>query len=315
MIVKNEERVLARCLDTIADLMDEIIIVDTGSTDSTKEIAAKYTDKLYDFCWSGDFAEARNFADAKATMEYIYTADADEVLDETNRERLRQLKQVLLPEVEIVQMYYCNVLDANNTTANFEKELRPKLYRRLRNFTWIEPIHETLRLEPVVFDSEIEIMHRPESNHAGRDLARLQKLHGQGITLSKKLHHMYAMELFIAGSEEDFLDAEESFLATMEEERSEDELREALCVLAHIYFIKKDTHHFMMYAMKGVALGGCSEICCELGSYYEGCGEYGEAATWYYNAIHETESILNLACHTDIPQKRLDSILKMQKIY
>jgi hypothetical protein len=170
-------------------------------------------------------------------------------------------------------------------------------------------------LEPVVFDSEIEIMHRPESNHAGRDLARLQKLHGQGITLSKKLHHMYAMELFIAGSEEDFLDAEESFLATMEEERSEDELREALCVLAHIYFIKKDTHHFMMYAMKGVALGGCSEICCELGSYYEGCGEYGEAATWYYNAIHETESILNLACHTDIPQKRLDSILKMQKIY
>ena len=47
MIVKNEEKILARCLDSIADLMDEIIIVDTGSTDETKKIAAKYTDKIY----------------------------------------------------------------------------------------------------------------------------------------------------------------------------------------------------------------------------------------------------------------------------
>ena len=55
MIVKNEEKVLARCLDSIADLMDEIIIVDTGSSDNTKEIAKKYTDKIYDFAWIDDF--------------------------------------------------------------------------------------------------------------------------------------------------------------------------------------------------------------------------------------------------------------------
>ena len=48
MIVKNEEQVLARCLDSVADLMDEIIIVDTGSTDRTKEVAARYTDQIYD---------------------------------------------------------------------------------------------------------------------------------------------------------------------------------------------------------------------------------------------------------------------------
>ena len=51
MIVKNEESILARCLDSIRDLMDEIVIVDTGSTDKTKEIARKYTDKIYDFTW------------------------------------------------------------------------------------------------------------------------------------------------------------------------------------------------------------------------------------------------------------------------
>lgn len=55
MIVKNEEKHLARCLDTVQDLMDEIIIVDTGSVDRTKEIAARYTDRIYDFAWIDDF--------------------------------------------------------------------------------------------------------------------------------------------------------------------------------------------------------------------------------------------------------------------
>ena len=58
MIVKNEEKVLARCLDSIVGLMDEIIIVDTGSSDKTKEIARKYTDNIYDFEWIDDFAPA-----------------------------------------------------------------------------------------------------------------------------------------------------------------------------------------------------------------------------------------------------------------
>lgn len=309
MIVKNEERVLARCLDSIADLMDEIIIVDTGSTDNTREIAARYTDQIYDFAWVNDFSAARNYAASKAHMEYIYTADADEVLDEDNRQRLRDLKQVLLPEIEIVQMYYCNELGDTNTTNNFTRELRPKLYRRLRSFTWIDPIHETLRLDPVVFDSEIEIRHCPEGNHASRDLTALQGLFGQGIRLSRKLHHMYAMELYISGTEEEFLAAEETFLATMEQDgRSEDEWREAVCVLAHIYRLRGDGLHFMMYAMKGVALGGCSEICCELGAYYEACGEMLEAETWYYNALHETESILKLSCHTTIPEAALERL-------
>ena len=69
MIVKNESAVLTRCLDSIADLMDEIIIVDTGSTDNTKEIAAQYTSRIYDFKWASDFSAARNFSFSKATME------------------------------------------------------------------------------------------------------------------------------------------------------------------------------------------------------------------------------------------------------
>ena len=69
MIVKNEERVLARCLDSVADLVDEIIIVDTGSTDATKEISARYTEQIYDFVWQDDliFLHIQHFHNIKDT--------------------------------------------------------------------------------------------------------------------------------------------------------------------------------------------------------------------------------------------------------
>ena len=105
MIVKNEHDILARCLDSYAGTYDELIIVDTGSTDNTKEIAAHYTDKIYDFEWINDFSAARNFAFSKAGCDYIFSADADEVLDDTNNYALRELKHMLLPEIDIVQMY------------------------------------------------------------------------------------------------------------------------------------------------------------------------------------------------------------------
>jgi Glycosyl transferase family 2. len=74
MIVKNEELTLDRCLTSIKDAVDEIIIVDTGSTDLTKNIGKKYTDKIFDFKWIDDFSAARNFSFSKATMDYILMA-------------------------------------------------------------------------------------------------------------------------------------------------------------------------------------------------------------------------------------------------
>lgn len=301
MIVKNEERVLARCLDSIADLMDEIIIVDTGSTDRTKEIAAKYTDKIYDFKWVQDFSAARNFAFSKAEMEYIYSADADEVLDEENREAFRVLKETLLPEVDIVQMYYGNQLTFG-TIYNYDKELRPKLFKRLRTFRWEEPVHEQVVLEPVIYDSDVTIKHMPEENHKDRDLATFAKMTAEGKQLSKRLHNLYAKELFVSGEEKDFLAAGAFFEAScLDTGRSIDEIKEAACVAARAARYKKDIPAFFKYALKVVACDGCSEICCELGSYYMEAGDLDEAIVWFYNAAYETGSILNIHSSGDIP--------------
>lgn len=80
MIVKDEERNLAKCLASVQGLVDEIILVDTGSTDATTEIATKYGAKLYDFAWCDDFAAARNESLHYATGEWILVLDADETL-------------------------------------------------------------------------------------------------------------------------------------------------------------------------------------------------------------------------------------------
>ena len=144
MIVKNESSVLDRCLTSYSGLFDEIIIVDTGSTDNTIEIASKYTDKIFTYQWKDDFADARNYSFSKASCDYIFTADADEVLDESNRQAFLELKSMLLPEIDIVQMKYVNVSDFN-TVYNSKKELRPKLFKRLRTFLWVNPIHETVK--------------------------------------------------------------------------------------------------------------------------------------------------------------------------
>ena len=75
MIVKNEEKNLADCLNCLQDIADEIIIGDTGSTDSTKTIASKYTDKVYDFEWIDDFAAARNFLRRFRFVEFMTSVE------------------------------------------------------------------------------------------------------------------------------------------------------------------------------------------------------------------------------------------------
>lgn len=311
MIVKNEEPILARCLDSIADLMDEIIIVDTGSVDRTKEIAAQYTDKIYEFTWIGDFAAARNFAFSRAGMEYIYSADADEVMDEANREAFRQLKETLLPEIDIVQMYYANQL-SYGTIYNYDRELRPKLFRRLRTFRWQGAIHEQVGLEPVIYDSDIAILHMPQSNHKDRDLAAFVRSTQAGERLDKRLHNIYAKELFISGEDQDFIEARAFFVSSCKDTgRSMDEIREAACVAARAARISGEGEEFLKYALKVIAAGGCSEICCELGEYYLEKQDIDEAVIWFYNGAYETESILNIHSGGDIPLKGLTRCYRM----
>lgn len=300
MIVKNEENILARCLDSIADLMDEIIIIDTGSTDRTKEIAANYTSRIYDYKWNNDFSAARNYSFSKATMEYIYTADADEILDEENRMRFLRLKSLLLPEIEIVQMKYLTE-SQYDTVLNAQKEYRPKLFKRIRTFTWVDPIHETVRLNPVIFDSDIEILHKPQSLHSKRDFSIFIKSFSRDGAFSPKIRSMYAKELLKTGDTKDFANAKPIFRSIFDSSMEDDARKEASCILARVYRLEDNKNEFFKLTMKDMLTTPCSEICCELGTYFLTQRDYEEASLWFYNAAYETESILDIHTSGDLP--------------
>ena len=289
MIVKNEEALLARCLDSVASLMDEIIIVDTGSNDRTKEIAAQYTDRIYDFAWCDDFSAARNYSFSLATMDYIYAPDADEYLDWENQRRFLLLKNSLLPEIEIVQMHYVTPPDFN-TVQNCQQELRPKLFKRLRTFTWVDPVHETVRTEPVVYDSDIAILHRPHALHAKRDFATFEKTLAKDGTLSEKITRMYAKELFKCGDADDFSNAKAFFQQHYESYAD----AESAAVLAHNARQEQAVDAFFSICLKDMCGTSCSEICYELGMYYREHQNDVEAALWFYNAAFETQPVLDI---------------------
>lgn len=294
MIVKNESQILARCLDSMKGLWDELIIVDTGSNDNTIQIAKQYTDSVYEFEWTGSFSDARNYALSKATCEYIYTADADEVIEGDNYQKFAALKECMDSSIDVVQMYYGNQLD-KGTVYNFDKELRPKLFKRLKEIRFIEPIHETLGLDPVIIDSDIVITHRPVSQHTSRDLSSFERIINSGERLSTRLEHFYARELYLSESGEALKNAAEYLKTVVKDpERNTDEVVEACTLLVRHHRLLGEYIEMFENAVKVIAIESNSEVCDELGAYYFDLGRYDEASIWYYNACYECTPILSI---------------------
>lgn len=143
MIVKDESKVLKRCLESVVGIIDEIIIVDTGSIDNTKEIAQNFTNKVYDYKWNNHFSEARNYAASKATGEWILVLDADEYVD---REELRNFKEYFTfnhSKFDIYALNIVNFLGENGENVIQHKHVR--LYKNNKEIEFHRAIHEQLR--------------------------------------------------------------------------------------------------------------------------------------------------------------------------
>ncbi len=141
IIAKNEESRIEQCLASIKPCGFEIVVVDTGSTDRTKEIAARYADKVLDFQWCDDFSAARNFSLQEASNNWIFMIDCDETVKEIDVEELNYFRKHLSESVGSVSrenlVTQNGVLTLNNTDYT-ERFFNKKLYR----YTGI--IHEQL---------------------------------------------------------------------------------------------------------------------------------------------------------------------------
>ncbi len=112
MITKNEEKYLGQCLESVKEIVDEIIIVDTGSKDKTKDIAKKFGAKIFDFKWVDDFSAARNESLKHAAKDWILVLDADEAIEKKDLEKIKNL-------VENVDEFVGFQLEQRSYISNF----------------------------------------------------------------------------------------------------------------------------------------------------------------------------------------------------
>ena len=164
MIVKNEEQYLRDCFESVKGVVDEIVLIDTGSTDSTLEIAKKYNAKIFHFKWINDFAAARNFALENSSGDWILYLDADERLSQKSKQEILNLTKSKKPVA-----YNCLLLNVD------EHNNRPSVMKYVRLF----PNNNTIRFEGAIHEqiefsisrNKIEIKESEiEIHHIGYDI-------------------------------------------------------------------------------------------------------------------------------------------------
>jgi len=154
IITKNEEKYLEQCLNSVKELADEIIIVDTGSTDKTKSIAKRFGAEIFDFKWVDDFSAARNESLKHATKDWILVLDADEVIDEEGVKAIREfIEEKKYDAFSLIQKNYTNETsvagfvnenhkNGKNNYAGWYGSSIVRLFRNKKGYEFEDAVHE-----------------------------------------------------------------------------------------------------------------------------------------------------------------------------
>ncbi len=188
MIVKNEEATLSKCLESVHDIVDEMVVLDTGSTDKTVEIAQKFGANIPTFEWGNDFAEARNEALKYVTGDWVLVLDADEVL---NKKVAPQIKEAIDKDENLV----VNLVRHEIGSSQSPYSLVSRLFRKHPEVNFSRPYHA------IIDDSVSEIL-KKESHWKIVDLPAITVFHygytpGAIASLDKYNRAQQAMENFI----------------------------------------------------------------------------------------------------------------------
>ena len=308
MIVKNESDVLERCLSCVQGIADEIVIVDTGSTDGTQEIARRFTPRVYDFPWCDDFAAARNFSFSKAGMQYTMWLDADDVITDAEQEKLLRLKETLSEKTDMVFLRYDVDFDAQgNPTLSYFRE---RIFRTAMQYRWVGEVHEVIAPRGVVESCDISIQHRKlHPTEAGRNLRIFQKMLADGKTLDPRHQFYYARELMYTG---DYKAAAAQFRRFLDAGQGWVENNISACRdLADCETRLGNPDAALKSLLRSFAYDvPRAELCCELGRYFFERAQYRIAAFWYETAAQCTPDTANggfcqLDCYGYLPYMQL----------
>lgn len=282
MIVKNEEAVIGRCLASVKDLVDEINIVDTGSTDQTKDVVRPFTDRIFDFQWINHFAAARNFSFQQATKDYILWLDADDVFSEEEQEKFRTLKKSLAADIDAVSMSYHLSFDPEGNVGSLIKRFR--LVKREKNFQWIGAVHEYLSVGGNLLDCDVAISHLPLSHDHNRNIEIYNHLVNSREELSPRDTFYYANELSDHAQFEEAIFYYEQFLIS-QLGWVEDNIN-ACFRLADCYTHLNDEDNKVSSILRSFTYDiPRPEACCRLGFHFMARFQNDEAIHWYEQAL------------------------------
>lgn len=168
IIMRDAAEDIGECLESLVGLVDEFIVVDTGSKDNSREIAAKYAGKVYEFPWRDDFSAAKNYAIEQATGDWIVFLDSDEALTEDTRQNLRAVISLVAAQgtSDGVLVHRYNVRSDSREPV-YEEDDSERIFRRDPALRYRYPIHECLHFtdgrelqETVVPSNLLAIWHK-----------------------------------------------------------------------------------------------------------------------------------------------------------
>lgn len=282
MIVKDEEETLERCLSCVKTFVDEIIIVDTGSKDKTKEIAKSFNAKIYDFQWINDFSAARNYAFSKATGEYAFWLDADDFITDENIEKLNKLVYTLDRSIDSVTMNYSLLRDENNKTIYSLR--RNRIVKRANNFAWIGRIHEFLDVKGNILNSDITIHHGKVKEITDRNLQMFRGMEREGVKFSLRDVFYYGNELYYNKlyyeailKYEEFINSKEGWI---------EDVKTATSNLIDCYTFTGEVEKKLNVILSTFKVDiPRADICCKLGEYFLENQKFKQAIFWYKVAL------------------------------
>lgn len=307
MIVKNEEDTISHCLESVKDIVDEINIVDTGSTDKTKEILSIFTNRIFDFQWVDDFAKARNYSFQQATKDYILWLDADDVILESDQKKLLKLKETISEDVDSVMMNYHLATDEfGNVTSKLK---RNRLVKRSRNFQWIGAVHEYLQVWGNCINSDVAVTHKSIHHDSNRNILIYEKKIARGGEFTPRDMYYYANELKDHQRYKEAIEYYEKFLRT---KRGWVEDNIGACgKMADCHRELGDYDSELICILRSFQYDRPRpEMCCRLGFFFMNNNDYQSAIFWYqtaldYEQIENKGGVVNYMHFTWLPHLQL----------
>ena len=282
MIVKNEEDSLPICLKNANLYADEIVVVDTGSTDFTKEIARKYTEKVFDFEWCDDFSKARNFSFSKANCDYIMWLDADDLILDEGVDEIINWKNSE-NKCDILMCKYVTNFDKNyNSIFEFYRE---RIIINNKKYRWKDRVHEVIIPSgEIIKNDKIKIYHNKIKSHTNRNLNIYNDMIKKGEVLSPRSQYYYARELYFNGMIPQAIHQFSKFL--VEDKGWVENKIDACLLLARCYQIEKDYSKALTSLLGSFVFGfPRGEVLYEIGNTFFLQKQLDFAIYWYNQAL------------------------------